>query len=539
MGSVTNAMALLLTKKMNKPPLLGDTFNFRVTTLPPDDERVSEETGINLFLYHVSEHPNLRSTPWRGDRDHPQGSKRPALTLRLNYLMTAYAKRVANGTQDDIAAHWLLGNAMAVFNEHSVLNDIHDADFDADVEMQFAAELRASFEKVKVTLMPTAIEELAKIWTGLTKAYRLSVAYEVSLVQIPPLAPAAPAAPGVQQPTVIAVASAPPAIEAITPQTVSTGAQLVISGSSFVQPGATTSVVIGGVELDEEDLISVEDDRIVLLVPSSIKRGPAVKIEVSRAGMTSAPASCRVEPWISSLSPMRGPAGIPITIPIRLPSGAAVAGEIDGQPVVALINADRTSVTLMADLPTNGPKSVALVISDPAPRRTNALSFEVLPSISSFALATVGAPPRTTITVQGERLAGSEVQLRLGRLLAQVGPVATATSITFQFDRLIATPPDFVSVIVDGRESNRLPRFLSEIRPMRASVGDSIVLAGSGLSGRNVSVHVEGDTVAIGPQPFDSRFEFQVPAGLTPGPRLVRVTVDGSDTNAMPFEVVS
>ena len=35
-GSVTQSIAALLLSKLNKPPLMGATATFRVTTLPPD-----------------------------------------------------------------------------------------------------------------------------------------------------------------------------------------------------------------------------------------------------------------------------------------------------------------------------------------------------------------------------------------------------------------------------------------------------------------------------------------------------------------------
>src|SRR5215813_6615920 len=115
-GSVTTAMAELLSKKLNKPPLMGGA-TFRVTILPPDDDRVSEENGVNLFLYKVTESPFAKNMNWRGDRVGPINGDRPGLVLSLNYLLTAYAKKTGAAAQDDITAHQLLGNSMAIFHE--------------------------------------------------------------------------------------------------------------------------------------------------------------------------------------------------------------------------------------------------------------------------------------------------------------------------------------------------------------------------------------------------------------------------------------
>ena len=84
---------------------MGETATFRVTALPPDDERVSEDTGINLFLYKVGESPFLKNTDWRGERPNPVKGNRPPLALTLSYLVTSYAKKAANSAQDDVTAH--------------------------------------------------------------------------------------------------------------------------------------------------------------------------------------------------------------------------------------------------------------------------------------------------------------------------------------------------------------------------------------------------------------------------------------------------
>ena len=424
-ASVTNALAQLLIRKLNKPPLLGTNFTVRVTTLPPDDDRVSEDTGINLFLYRVMEHPHFKNMPWRGDRTHPNGSPRTPLTLNLNYLMTAYAKRVANGTLDDVTAHQLLGNAMSVLNDFPVLNDVHDGDFDADVDTQFAAELRDAFEKVKISLMPIAVEEFSKIWTGLTKAYRLSVAYEVSLVQLAPLTPATLPPPHAQRAVVTVTPIGAPIIGAVTPSSGPVGAQVTLSGSAFTTVGRTTSVTIGGVTLEEADLVAVGSNQIVFVVPSAALQGPSAEIRVTVGTSESNAVRYLVQPWISTLVPMRGNTGLPVTIPFELPAGATVSAEVAEQAVPASVNPDRTLVTVVIPmaLATNGLKPVTLIVDDGQPRRTNALLYEVLPAIQTFTVTAPGTPSHTRVAVQGERLDGADVHLRFGKLLGADRPV--------------------------------------------------------------------------------------------------------------------
>src|SRR5258708_800197 len=99
-GSVTKAIAELLARKLNKPPLLGSSVNLRVTTLPPDDDRVDQADGVNIFLYRISESPFARNMDWRGDPNNRTIVRRPPLALTLNYLLTAYAKK-GDGTAQD------------------------------------------------------------------------------------------------------------------------------------------------------------------------------------------------------------------------------------------------------------------------------------------------------------------------------------------------------------------------------------------------------------------------------------------------------
>jgi hypothetical protein len=545
-GAVTKAIVELLSSKLNKPALLG-AVTFRVTTLPPDDDRVTEDTGVNLFLYRLTENEFFKNAPWLGDRSRPNGSTHPPLALNLNYLLTGYAKKVAGSAQDDIAAHQLLGNAMAILHDYPVLNDIHDSDFDADVESQFAAELQQSFEKVKVSLLPMSIDEFSKIWTGFSKAYRLSVAYEVSLVQIAPLAPVALQPPHPQRTSVHANPLGPPSIASIDPRSGPVGAKVKLTGNNFRLPGQATSVIIGGVTLGQGDLERLTSNEIVLTIPFALAQGPKTPVTVSCAGFSSDPVTYEVEPWLTGLEPLRGITGIPISIPFEVPGGAAASVEIGGLAAVTTVDAPSKLVRAIVPLgiASNGPKPVVLTIDEGTPKRSNTLLYEVMPAISSFTQTDGGAPARTTITVTGERLRGSDVHLRYDRLVARVGdtsdPVrfpAADTSVSFQFDRVLV-PGGTVSLLVDARPSNTLPRLLASLEPPEGASGDQVTLTGSSLSGRNVVVTFGAVALPAMAQPFAHRFAVTVPAGLAPGQVTVNVTVDGSSTNALPFLVLT
>lgn len=538
-GSVTRSIAELLEKKMNKPPLLGAIVP-RVTTLPLDDDRVDDADGVNLFLYRVLENPFLSNMGWSGDRSTPAGSRRPPLALTLSYLLTAYA-RPANGTlREDITAHQLLGNAMAVLHDYQTLNDIHDSDFDADLDTQFPKELRDSFEKVKISLAPHTMEEFSKIWTGLNKSYRLSVGYEVSLVQIAPLVPTALAGPPTQQISLDVGVLGAPEIGFLDPVSGPAGAQLEINGSGFVARGGDTIVRIGDFEIGSSELISLSPNKVAIKVPETVTGGPFVPVTVVAAGRESLPLSYEVKPWLGMIFPLRGFTGVPLSIPFEVPVGSTASAEIDGQAVAVTVDSPnkRLAAVVPAGIASNGPKSVVLIVDDGAPARSNARMYELLPMISKVDVTNVAAPAKTTIKLTGQRLNGRVVTVQYGKLAINGGENLDAANLTVEIPRILPAS-QVVSVIIDGRESNPLPPALDHIDPPEGAVGDEVTLSGKGLSGQTVSVNFAGINVLIGPQSFPGRFSMKIPAGVAAGAGQVVVKVNGNDTNAVGFNVVA
>jgi hypothetical protein len=538
-GAVTKAIAELLTRKMNRPPLLGNVTP-KVTTLPPDDERVNDADGVNLFLYRVSVNPFLSNVERRGDRSNPNGSKRPPLALTLHYMLTAYARKADGAALDDVTAHQLLGNAMAILHEYPVLNDVHDSDFDASLNTQFAEELRDSFEKVKVSMTPNTMEEFSKIWTGLSKAYRLSVLYEVSLAQIAPIALAPVPGPPVQSIAARVGTVGPPVIATVMPASGQAGAQVTIKGGNLKSDAAPTIVTVGETQFTETELIKCTSEEIVLKVPEAPRRGPNLSVVVSAGGMESAPAVYTVAPWIQSVEPLRGITGIPVRVPFEVPQGETVGVEFDGQPLAADYDAAGKAVRMLIpdSVATNGPRSVVLLLGTGTPRRSNTRFFEVLPVLQTVKVTTQQSPAQTTIEMTGLRLNGGDVSVRYGELLIKKGENTDAVGLNVSVPRLLA-PGQPVSLIVDGRESNIVPPALESVEPSEAAPGEELTLGGRSLSGGNVVVKFGSVVVHLGPQGYASRLTVKVPAGLAPGDVQLMVEVDGAETNTLTFKVLA
>ena len=156
----------------------------RVTTLSPDKAHTfgqSDGDGrINLFLYHTQINPAWRNMNLPRQVK-PNESGYPPLGLDLYYLLTAYEK--ADG-DSSVLAHRLLGRAMLVLHDHPLLG--------AD-EIRAVVpnnDLADQLERVRITPQPLSLEELSKLWMIFQTGYRISAAYQVSLVLIDSRRPA-------------------------------------------------------------------------------------------------------------------------------------------------------------------------------------------------------------------------------------------------------------------------------------------------------------------------------------------------------------
>lgn len=172
-GAVTATLRALLETEIAQ-----EGGGLRVTTLPPDKAQVFGQADgdgrVNLFLYHTQMNPAWRNmdTPRQVK---PNESGFPPLALDLYYLLTAYER--ADG-DSSVLAHRLLGRAMLVLHDHPLLG--------AD-EIRAAVpnnDLADQIERVRITPQPMSLEELSKLWMIFQTGYRISAAYQASLVLI-------------------------------------------------------------------------------------------------------------------------------------------------------------------------------------------------------------------------------------------------------------------------------------------------------------------------------------------------------------------
>ena len=162
-GRVSASLRNLLVGEMRLTPAVN------VTILAPDES--GGDQRINLFLYKIEENPhlmNLEPTPKPGN---PNVLVPTPLSLNLYYLMTSYARN--DPQTGNATAHEILGEAMRVFYENSVIPD------------QFLEpELKGAREQFRIVYNALDPEELSRLWGTFAQPFRLSVRYQVSTVQL-------------------------------------------------------------------------------------------------------------------------------------------------------------------------------------------------------------------------------------------------------------------------------------------------------------------------------------------------------------------
>ncbi|OYE02932.1 DUF4255 domain-containing protein [Nostoc sp. 'Peltigera membranacea cyanobiont' 232] len=159
-----------------------------VTTRPLDkvgDHTVSSGDQVNLFLYDTQ-----INAAWRNmdipSQVKPGETGQQLLPLNLYYLLTAYAQ---NDDFPEPTSHRLLGVAMSVFNDHPIITS---ADITAALPITNPPEydLDQQEEQVRIVYQPLSVEEVFNLWSTFQAPYRVSAAYEVSVVLIESSQPA-------------------------------------------------------------------------------------------------------------------------------------------------------------------------------------------------------------------------------------------------------------------------------------------------------------------------------------------------------------
>jgi len=181
-AAVTTTLHNILRSEISNNGISG----FDVSTLPLDkanDENDGKDR-LNIFLYQTEVNPAFRNMDISRFKD----NSRPPLPLNLHYLITAYGK-----DRNRVNDHRILGHAMRILHDHTLLSS-------TELERIFPeSQLHQQLEQVRITPQSTSVDEISKLWTTFQTQYRISAAYQVSVVLIDSEDPGASALPVLQR----------------------------------------------------------------------------------------------------------------------------------------------------------------------------------------------------------------------------------------------------------------------------------------------------------------------------------------------------
>jgi len=215
-----------------------------VTTQPPDEARPASnppERQLNIYLYQILPNGAYRNADVPRQL-RPGETGQPPLALNLYYLLTAYATDDQQPT-----SHLILGRAMSVLHDHPLLGR-------KEIETALAnTSLSEQFERIRLTLQPLALEDIFKLWSGFQTHYRLSAAYEATVVLINSTRPTSAPLPVLKQadddqgnPSVAGASL--PIIEGVRPprgkSSATLGDELLITGQNLNGPDAVRFTII-------------------------------------------------------------------------------------------------------------------------------------------------------------------------------------------------------------------------------------------------------------------------------------------------------
>jgi Pvc16 N-terminal domain len=122
---------------------------------------------MTLFLFEVVEDTTVRNRPPNRVVTPPNLTiERPRIPLILRYLLTPWSG-------DRLTDHRILGRALQVLHDGAILSG-----------PQLQGGLSGSSEAIKLKLAPLTLEERTRIWHAVQRPYRLSVTYDVRVINI-------------------------------------------------------------------------------------------------------------------------------------------------------------------------------------------------------------------------------------------------------------------------------------------------------------------------------------------------------------------
>jgi hypothetical protein len=122
---------------------------------------------LTIFLFEVGEDPGARNRPIARGVIPPEGTlQKPPMALLLRYMLTPYSG-------DPLIDHKILGRVLQVLHNDPIL-----------CGSLLQGVLKDTDQALKITLSQLSLEEQTRLWHSVQKPYKLSVYYEVRLINL-------------------------------------------------------------------------------------------------------------------------------------------------------------------------------------------------------------------------------------------------------------------------------------------------------------------------------------------------------------------
>ncbi len=154
----------------------------RISTVTP--HRIGQgtpETGINLFLYHVSRNNALKNPDAQAQRARNKRTPWRQTALELHYMLSFY------GNEAELEPQQLMGSVVRTFNDRTLLpaDLIQDTLNDSTFSYLDQSDLSQQVQELQITPEDLTLEDLSKVWSVFFQTpYALSIAYKVMAVVI-------------------------------------------------------------------------------------------------------------------------------------------------------------------------------------------------------------------------------------------------------------------------------------------------------------------------------------------------------------------
>jgi len=232
------------------------------------DDSKDSNPKLNIYLYQVTPNAAFRNADLPTRRADGTLVRQPMAALDLHYLFTFHGK------EEQFEPQLMLGMVASTLQAEAVLLPSTIQSALSSFGVLNASDLASQIEKVRFTPTALSLEEFSKLWSAFFQVeYRLSVAYQASVVLIENSSATPQDAPPVQARNVYTLPFQQPTITQVIPKTgagqpILPGSTLVIQGSQLIADN--TLVRIGNLEVPPATITATA---LTLSVPTSLQAG--------------------------------------------------------------------------------------------------------------------------------------------------------------------------------------------------------------------------------------------------------------------------